>query len=1131
MSDDVRIRQLLQQAFDSGVAPEEVCADALELLPEVRRRWEQCRALEDELKDLFPSSPAAIDDPADTTIYPRDVPGYEIESVLGRGGMGVVYRARHLALNRSIALKMLPFGLGGGAHERARLRREAQAVAALKHVNIVQVYDVGEAEGRPFFTMEYVDGGTLAEKLAGVPLPAAEAASLLSALAEAMEAAHRNGIVHRDLKPSNVLITRDGTPKISDFGLAMRVEGDSALTASGARVGTPSYMAPEQAEGRRDAVGPRADVYALGAILYEMLTGRPPFRGESPAETQRQLLSGDPVPPSRLNARVPRDLETICTKCLQKDPDRRYETAGALADDVGRFRRGEQILARRAGVLERAVKWSRRHPALTVAFTAGLLFAVIITGVIFRVVSDRSVRTRLVLEDLRGVAAAERRMAWDEARASLDRAKVRLGDVGAPALRARIDRCDHELKLVATLSAIRLERASQTDLVWDLQQSYREYGDAFRQAGFPPFEGDPAAVGARVGSSDVRLALIGALDDWTLCTTRPGDLEWLTRVAHRADGSPTDWRAPARDPAVWREPAALARLFAEITGGSALRPGTPGAEASATLLAVLGDRSRSVLGERATIPFLQAAQRAYPDDFWINFTLGMALQHEDRFAEAARYFQAAVSVRPDIAIGHIHLGEALGLDYRVDEAIAQFREAAALKPDWFRPAYNVGMTLKRAGRYEEALAPLREAVRLAPDANAMRGLPGVAVNVSYVHAVLAQTLANTGRTEEAIESYRRALLVNPANHSAARNQRTLYLVTGRRDEALATWGACLAADADAPYSERSGYAELALFLGHDDEYRRACQALLTRFAATDDPRVAEQAGRACLLAPSSPEQLERATAMIDRAVASAAGQSGRYRPFFLFAKGLSEYRHGRLDRTVALMNGDAGGVLRPAPSLLLAMTQERLGRHDEALTTLAACATSHDWSSEAATSADEWIFHALRREAEGLILPNLPAFLAGQYWPTGVNERIAMTSACQFHKCSLAQAQLWSDVLAAQPQWAGVLRIRIACAAAQAGCGLGSDAANLTDSDRKVWRDRARAWVREEVDAADASLKQGPAGRQHLLEALTRWSTSPEMAGVRDPACLERLGPDERAEWADTWKRVGELLPRVQATK
>src|SRR5215471_17012300 len=285
---------LLEEMLDSGRTPEEVCRDCPELLPEVRRRWQEFRLIDDQVGALLPG--LGTQPCADTTpsvphpAGPPQVPGYEVEAVLGRGGMGVVYKARHLALKRTVALKMLAAGHPHLA-ERARFRAEAEAVARLQHANIVQIHEVGEAAGRPFFALEYVAGGSLAERLAGQPLSPRDAARLVAALAEAMHLAHSRNLVHRDLKPANVLLAgAAGTPvgqcrpKVTDFGLVRQLDADSGQTFDGAVMGTPSYMAPEQAEGRARSAGPAADVYALGAVLYECLTGRPPFQGATPLE-------------------------------------------------------------------------------------------------------------------------------------------------------------------------------------------------------------------------------------------------------------------------------------------------------------------------------------------------------------------------------------------------------------------------------------------------------------------------------------------------------------------------------------------------------------------------------------------------------------------------------------------------------------------------------------------------------------------------------------------------------------------------------------------------------------------------------------------------------------------------------
>jgi hypothetical protein len=324
-------------------------------------------------------------------LSPGAVAGYAILAQLGRGGMSVVYKARQERPARLVALKMLPAGEGDGAAWRARLLAEAEALARLQHPHIVQIYGVGEQDGRVYLVLEYAANGSLAERLKGAPLAPGAAACLVRALAEAVHFAHGQGVVHRDLKPANILLAgapaagdplAGGVPKVADFGLA-RLLGDGAahLTLTGMVLGTPSYMAPEQADGKGKEAGPPCDVYALGAILYECLTGRPPFLAASPAATLQQVLAEEPAPPARLNRQVPRDLETVCLKCLGKEPQRRYASAAALADDLGRALDGRPILARPTGAAGRAGRWARRNPVVT-ALSAALL-SLLVTVAVF----------------------------------------------------------------------------------------------------------------------------------------------------------------------------------------------------------------------------------------------------------------------------------------------------------------------------------------------------------------------------------------------------------------------------------------------------------------------------------------------------------------------------------------------------------------------------------------------------------------------------------------------------------------------------------------------------------------------------------------------------------------------------
>ncbi len=351
---------------------------------------------------------------------PPPVPGYEILGELGRGGMGVVYEARQLGLQRTVALKMVQNGIQAGPKDLARFRTEAAVIARLQHPNIVQIYDVGEAAGRPYFVLEFVAGGSLAQHLQGTPQPVRPAAQLVETLARAVHAAHANGVIHRDLKPANILLQRsevrgqrseeggwslrsdlcpltsDLSPKITDFGVAKCAGGEEpdarGATVTGEILGTPSYMAPEQAMVPRQPVGPAADVYALGAILYELLTGRPPFTGETPLATVLQVLHNEPVPVTSLRPNVPRDLETICLKCLRKEPRKRYGSALELAEDLRHFLRDEPIRARPVTAAERLWRWVRRRPVPAGLLGAGLL-APVVALIALSLLSARLVRS------------------------------------------------------------------------------------------------------------------------------------------------------------------------------------------------------------------------------------------------------------------------------------------------------------------------------------------------------------------------------------------------------------------------------------------------------------------------------------------------------------------------------------------------------------------------------------------------------------------------------------------------------------------------------------------------------------------------------------------------------------------
>jgi eukaryotic-like serine/threonine-protein kinase len=951
MPDDPRVRELLDELLDLQSTPEEVCRTYPQLLPVVRERWLQICRVRAELDAMLPIWPHE----GPPTTLPEEpplpqVPGYQVEAVLGHGGMGVVFRARHLRLGRLVALKMTLAGSYAGPHEREWFRREAEAIAALQHPNVVQIYDVGDWAGRPYFTMELIDGGSLAQRLAGAPQPARQAAALLATLAEAMDAAHQGGIVHRDLKPANILFTPDGTPKVTDFGLARRLEGGEGLTLSGATLGTPSYMSPEQARGQTRAVGPAADVYALGAILYELLTGRPPFRAETAAETVLQVIDQEPVQPARLNAKVPRDLEVICLKCLTKEPSRRYPSAAALGADLRRFVNGEAIGARPEGRLEWLARRIRRRPALSASVAIAMLLAAVLLSLAIERVradrlreADRVATERGVADDLRDMVNWQEKKSWTQASAALERANNRMGKAEsvAPSLLQSLEQGRRDLEIVARFDAIQAELASRDSII-NPEAPADPYANPFVSYGIGRTTEAPEVVASRIRASNVRGAFVDALDVWMASAIDPNRKAWLLRVARLADRDQSDWVVRARDPQARRDRKSLQRLSETAPVDDEIVPLV--VSLAADLAHLGGD----------PIPLLNRVLAAHPDDFWANHRLAHDLLGANRSEEALRFAQAAVAIRPRFILGYDQLGQALLNCGRPADAVRAFRTALRLDPESPISGFNLGMALSRNGQPEEAIAFFRRALSLKPESNKL-------------HLGLGDSFAMLGRYDEALAEFQRCLAIDPNYRDARILEFEVLRRLGRLDEARVSWAARIGLN---PQSEENwtGYAEYCLFLGRQEDYLRARRELLARFGKTAEYREAEGFGRACLLVPATPEETKQAIALVDRAIADSRTKPGEgYYAFFMFARGLAEYRMDRLDPALAIMRGEASRVLGPAPQLIEAMILHRSGRREEARETLARAIGRFDWRAPNAVSREAWIFHILRREAEDLI--------------------------------------------------------------------------------------------------------------------------------------------------------------------
>jgi serine/threonine protein kinase len=1001
MTDDPRVQRLLDELLDSPAAPEQVCATCPELLPVVRMRWRQMRRLNAHLDILFPTLASR---PAGEPELP-EVPGYEVQSLLGRGGMGIVFRARHLRLNRPVALKMVLAGPYAVPEELERFVQEAEAVAGLRHPNIVQVYDAGDLDGRPWFTMELVEGGHLGQKIDGVPQPARESASLVATVAQAVHVAHQNGIVHRDLKPANILLTADGTPKVTDFGLARRFEGGpvrqaqdrpvrqaqdrpvrqaqdrpdgDGMTVTGSPIGTPSYMAPEQARGDNGAIGPATDVYALGAILYELLTGRAPFRAETAAATLWQVLADQPVPPARLNPQAPRDLETICLKCLHKDPQRRYSSAAALADDLGRFARGEPILARPPGRVGRLARWARRRPALTTALAAGLLFISALGGAGTWWYQQRAAIVQAAATDseldLREAIRLRQQLDFANAAAALQRANRRLGNQGPAALHNRLARESENLDLATRLDFIRLgwigsgipietmflspdvtsEYPPQKSLAGPEAEAdsrarfARQYESAFREAGPGTCRDDPQVVAARVAASPVRDALLPALDDWAAGDRDEARRKWVLAVARLADPDP--WRDRARDPKTWEDQAATKELAAQADIN----------RQPIHLLVIVGARLWRTDEDR---PFLTRVLLAHPADFWANVALGNALIEKDPL-EAIGCYRTALVLRPDIAPINAILGDLYQKLHRPVEAIHYLEPAIQSDPANAEDHLDLGMALEESKRPQEAIAQFHQCTRLDP-------------SLALARLHLGDALKAQGRLGEAIDEYRAGLRGDVGWIQVKDRLWDVLFEQGRAAEFLRIWKEALPTKSEQD-EVWDGYAELCLFLGEQADYRSARSALLKEYGDTVVPFLAGRTGLTCVLLPGSVREVQQAGALIDRALAAGpAGAAGpaEYAEFknayawFLFARGLADYRLGRYEQAAVTMEADDLKVLGPTPVLVRAMARYRLGQESLARRDLSAAVLSYDWRAALAKDKDTWIAHILRREAEALISP------------------------------------------------------------------------------------------------------------------------------------------------------------------
>jgi tetratricopeptide (TPR) repeat protein len=732
---------------------------------------------------------------------PADGARYRVLRPHAKGGLGEVFVAEDQELHRQVALKEIQAEHASDPHSRGRFVLEAEITGGLEHPGIVPVYGLGQhTDGRPYYAMRFIQGDTLKEALqrfhaADQPgrdegerrLAFRELLGRFVDVCQAVAYAHSRGVLHRDLKPDNVMLGKYGETLVVDWGLAKPVgrpeplaageemtlrpscAGEVAATQAGSALGTPAYMSPEQAAGRLDLLGPASDIYGLGATLYALLTGQPPFRGSDKGEVLRQVQRGAVVPPRKVKPATPAALEAICLKAMALRPEDRYQTALELAADLQHWLADEPVTAYREPWAARAGRWMRRHKPAVAAGAAAALVVLLLGGAgawwLERQGAERQAERARQEGALRQEVAAALEQAarlrrsghFDESRQLLERAQQRLAAEGPDDLRRQVAQALADTALARRLDDAQQRAATFVEGKWDFAGAERGYAAALREAGLGREGEDAQEAGARVRASAVRAEVVAALDDWAGFTRDEARRAWLLAVSRAADPSPDKDRL--RQPGLWRDRAALERL---AKGGSA-------AELSPQLATALARALHRSGGD--AVPLLRAAQARHPDDFWLNFVLAWALAQAKQSDEAVSYYRAALALRPRSSAVHMGLGTALYRRGQVAEAIGHFEQGLRLDPKDAKVHSILGLALKVQGRDEEAIGHFEQALRLDP-------------KYAKAHYNLGNALKAQGRVEEAIGHYQQALRLDPKYAKAHYNLGNALATKGRVEEAI-----------------------------------------------------------------------------------------------------------------------------------------------------------------------------------------------------------------------------------------------------------------------------------------------------------------------------------------------------------
>jgi tetratricopeptide (TPR) repeat protein/tRNA A-37 threonylcarbamoyl transferase component Bud32 len=1102
------------------------------------------------------ASPATV--PHETDARQR----YTLTRLHAQGGIGQVWLAHDEDIGRDIALKELRPDRRDNPAAAARFLDEAKITGQLEHPGIVPVYElVQPREGQACYAMRFVGGRTLADAIkdyhrkrqAGEAGPL-DLRGLLTAfvgVCNAVAYAHSRAVLHRDLKPQNVALGDFGEVLVLDWGLAKVIgkqEDPTSLlpvalgpadgtdrTQQGQVLGTPAYMAPEQARGRPDLVDKRSDVYGLGAILYEVLTGAPPFGGPDTPEVLRRVVQEPVLPPRQCVPTTPAALEAVCLKALAKKPEARYALAGDLARDVESWLADEPVAAWREPLRLRAGRWVRRHQTAVTATAAGVVVALLLGGgaaFLFerQWAERRAEQVRQEAQLRQGVEAALAEVArlqgqarWSEARAVLSQGGSRLGEGGPEDLRARVERARGDLDLVAWLDDIGLSKATVVEGKMHFARADPKYAAVFADAGLAKEGDDPGEVASRVQVSAVRGPLLAALDDWAAFTPDARRRAWLLEVARKAD--PNRWSDRARQRAIWGDRAALEELTAQEEA----------AEQSPQLVVALAVRL-GLLGGNA-VGLLRRAQAQHPDDFWLNFELGSQLSKNEP-AEAAAYYRAALALRPDTAAVRNNLGNVLRDQGKGEEAEREYRAAIRLDPKLAAPHHGLGNVLYKQGKREEAEREYRAAIRLDPKDAAP-------------HYGLGILLKGQGKREEAEREYRAAIRLGPKHAGPHYDLGNLLRAQGKGEEAEREYRAAILLDPKdaAPHH---GLGEVLREQGKGEEAEREYRAAILL-----DPKLAApHHGLGYLL--SDQGRREEAEREYRAAIRLERKDSGPHNGLGNVLKDQGkpkeaeeEYRAAiRLDPKGALPHNGLGAVLYqqgrlegaereyraailldpklPYPHYNLGDLMRGRGRLEEA-----------NREYEQAVQLGLQAAQERLRQCDRLLAlaPRLPAVLRGDDRPSNAQEMLGFADLCRqpFERRVAAAARLYGEAFDADAKVADDLRAghryNAACCAALAGCGQGKDADKLDDKEKARLRRHALDWLKADLALWAKQAQSGQSAHRVVVQQVLRhWKEDTDLAGVRGDA-LAKLPEAEREPWKKLWEEVDGVLAKVGASE